>query len=129
MKIEHLALNVADPVAMAEWYVANLGMRIVRQEGPPGNARFLADSAGAVMLELYHNAAEPIPDYFAIRPATLHLAFCADDVLAETNRLIRAGASVFTEPGQLPSGDTSAMLRDPWGLPLQLIRRVKPMLG
>ncbi len=129
MKIEHLALNVKDPVAMADWYVANLGMRIARQEGAPVHARFLADSSGAVMLEVYHNAAEPVPDYFAMRPATLHLAFCAQDVLAEAQRLVSAGASVFSEPGQLPSGDTAAMLRDPWGLSVQLVRRAKPMLA
>ena len=31
LNLEHVALNVADPAAMAAWYVKNLGMRIVRQ--------------------------------------------------------------------------------------------------
>jgi len=129
MKIEHLALNVKDPVAMAKWYASQLGMRIARQEGPPVYGHFLADSAGAVLLELYHNAAESVPDYFTIRPATLHLAFCSDDVPADTQRLVVAGATVVSEPAKLPSGDEVVMLRDPWGLCVQFVRRVKPMLG
>jgi glyoxylase I family protein len=31
MKIEHFAINVADPIAMADWYVSNMGMTIVRK--------------------------------------------------------------------------------------------------
>jgi hypothetical protein len=28
----------------------------------------------------------------------------------------------------MPSGDVFAMLRDPWGIPLQLVRRKQPMI-
>jgi catechol 2,3-dioxygenase-like lactoylglutathione lyase family enzyme len=35
MKIEHFAINVKDPQAMAQWYVANLGMTIVRASDEP----------------------------------------------------------------------------------------------
>ena len=51
MKIEHVAWQVADPVAAADWYVAHLGMRIVRDGGAPANVRFLADETGRVLLE------------------------------------------------------------------------------
>ena len=33
MNIEHFAINVSQPVAMARWYAANLGMQIVRSLG------------------------------------------------------------------------------------------------
>ncbi|MEO5822605.1 MAG: VOC family protein, partial [Vicinamibacteraceae bacterium] len=50
LRIEHVALNVADPRAMADWYVTHLGMRVVRRvEGPP-HTRFLADVAGATVV-------------------------------------------------------------------------------
>jgi catechol 2,3-dioxygenase-like lactoylglutathione lyase family enzyme len=55
MKIEHVAFNVADPVAMAQWYEKNLGMRTVRSGGPPVNARFVADASGSVLIEIYNN--------------------------------------------------------------------------
>ncbi len=52
MKLEHVALLVADPVAVARWYDQQLGMRTVRSGEPPGNARFLADDEGASILEI-----------------------------------------------------------------------------
>src|SRR5262249_45002677 len=43
MDIEHMALNVPDPVAMADWYTEHLGMRVVRSVPGPPHTRFLAD--------------------------------------------------------------------------------------
>ena len=31
LNVEHVACNVAEPAAMAAWYVEHLGMRIVRR--------------------------------------------------------------------------------------------------
>ena len=43
MRIEHFALNVADPVGMARWYVEHLRMRIARGGNEPPYGHFLAD--------------------------------------------------------------------------------------
>src|SRR4051812_34648672 len=43
LNLEHVACNVADPPAMAAWYVEHLGMRIVRQSSDPPQIHFLAD--------------------------------------------------------------------------------------
>src|SRR5436190_1717947 len=75
LRLEHVALNVADPRAMADWYVAHLGMRVVRQVDGPPHTRFLADAAGATVVELYENPAARIPDYLGMDPLELHLAF------------------------------------------------------
>lgn len=128
MKIEHVAYQVPDPVALADWYVEHLGLRVMRTSGAPGFARFLADDGDAVMIEVYNNPHVPMPDYRATDPLTSHLAFHVDDVEATRERLIEAGA---TPEGQVivsPVGDHLAMLRDPWGLALQLVRRAEPML-
>ena len=37
-------------------------------------------------------------------------------------------ASIVADVHTLPTGDTFAMLRDPWGLPLQLVKRLSPMI-
>ena len=68
MKLEHVALLVADPVAIAGWYVEHLGMRVVRKGDAPGHARFLADDAGASVLEVYAGTL-PFPDYRLDGPA------------------------------------------------------------
>ncbi len=128
MKIEHTALNVPDPVAMAAWYVEHLGFTVQRTSGPPVHAYFLADSAGTVMIEIYRNDAAPVPDYAAVHPLVLHLAFVSDDVMADRERLLAAGATAEGEIDTPPSGDTLAMLRDPWGIAIQLCQRAEPMI-
>jgi len=127
MKLEHVALLVADPVAVARWYEAHLGMRVVRTGEAPGHARFLADDAGASVLEIYAGA-PPLPAYASMDPLVLHVAFAADDVGATRARLIAAGATPVGDVAVTPTDDEFAMLRDPWGLALQLARRVHPLV-
>jgi len=127
MKIEHVAFQVADPAAMAAWYVEHLGFTIRRSGEGPAFGRFLADGSGCVMLELYRNPAAPVPDYRSIDPILLHVAFVCDDLPATVDRLVVAGAERLSGPSQ-SGGDQFAMLRDPWGLAIQLVRRAEPML-
>ena len=127
MKMEHVACNVAEPAAMADWYVQHLGMRIVRAADTPHCVRFVAAAGGSGMIEIYHNPAAPVPDYAAMDPLVLHLAFHSDDVDADCQRLVQAGATVVQAPLTSPAGDRLAMLRDPWQVALQLVHRDKPM--
>ena len=128
MKIEHVAYQVPDPVALADWYVEHLGMTIKRFQTASPFARFLADDGDAVMIEVYCNPAIPMPDYRAIDPLLRHLAFWADDVAATRARLIAAGATSEGEVVISEAGDHLAMLRDPWGLAIQLVRRQDAMI-
>ncbi len=128
MKIEHVAWNVADPVAAAAWYVENLGFTIARAFGPPNHAHFLADSTGKVMIEIYNNPRVQVPDYASLDPLILHLAFVVDDVNAARERLLAAGARAAGEVEVTPAGDQIVMLRDPWDFPLQLVKRAEPMV-
>jgi glyoxylase I family protein len=128
MNIEHIALNVADPVALADWYVRHLGMRVVRQVDTGPFTRFLADGAGRVVLEIYCQPA-PVPDYFAMDPMVLHVAFKVDDVAGECKRLLAAGATIARDVATSDNGDAMAFLRDPWGVTIQLVRRKIPLAG
>lgn len=127
MKMEHAAWQVQDPVAAANWYVKHLGMKAVRCGGEPAHARFLADSTGRVLLEIYNNPKIPVPDYKETDPLVIHLAFVVDDVASEKDRLVQAGASVADDIKTTEAGDEMTMLRDPWGFPLQIIKRAEPM--
>ncbi len=127
LRLEHVALNVADPRAMADWYVAHLGMRIVRQVDGPPHTRFIADAAGATVVELYENADARIPDYLVMDPLELHLAFDSGDPDADRDALVEAGATALSD-ARLPDGSRLLMLRDPWGLALQLCARATPLL-
>jgi uncharacterized glyoxalase superfamily protein PhnB len=127
MKIEHFALQVEDPAAMAAWYVEHLGCAIARVPGGPSSIHFLRDSAGASLLELYRNPAVPLPDYASMDPMLVHVAFVSADPAADRDRLLAAGATLASDLVTTPVGDELVMLRDPWGVALQLARRAAPM--
>ena len=128
MRIEHMGLQVEDPAGAAAWYAQHLGFEVKRSGDEPVPVRFLADESGRIMLELYRNPAVPLPDYRSADPLVMHVAFVCADVPATVRRLLAAGATLTAGPQNLPNGDEIAMLRDPWGLPIQLCRRGEPMV-
>ena len=127
MKIEHVALNVSDPAAMAAWYVEYLGMTVARKIEEAPYTHFLADSGGNVMLEVYNNPPDQVPAYATMDPLLLHVAFVSDDPETDKQGLLAAGATLVDDQ-PLADGSRVVMLRDPWGLAIQLCRRAVPML-
>lgn len=125
MKFEHFALNVPDPRAHAQWYVDHVGFTVIRSKPDAPYMHFLCDETGRTIIELYSNPKGLIPDYATAHPVTFHLALVAADAKAEQARLEKAGATLFLEEPQ-PDGSLLIMMRDPWGVPLQLCQRTKP---
>ena len=125
MKFEHLAINVPDPVNMAQWYVENCGLKavIALQDSP--FTHFLTDSEGYTAMEIYYNPEAPVPDYFQQNPLVYHHAFTVEDLDHTKERLVDAGASYVEEVNQ-PNQTRLIMLRDPWGIALQLVDRKDP---
>lgn len=128
MRIEHLGLQVDEPAMQADWYVTHLDFEIRRAEDEPVPVRFLADQTGRVMLELYDNPKVSTPDYAGTDPLIFHLAFVCEKVRETADRLAGAGAVIVSGPEFTPAGDEICMLRDPWGLAIQLCRRAQPMV-
>lgn len=122
MKLEHVALNVSDPAAMAEWYGAHLGLTLARRIPAPPHTHFLRDSGGRMLIEIYNNPPDAVPDYAAMDPLLLHLAFVSGNPAADRDRLLSAGATLVADQ-RLDDGSHLVMLRDPWGLAIQLCRR------
>ena len=96
--------------------------------GDISRTAFLAVGNGEVLLELYCNSVAPVPAYGAMHPLELHLAFSSDDPQADANRLLKAGAALSNPLVTTAAGDQVIMLRDPFGLALQLVCRATPML-
>jgi catechol 2,3-dioxygenase-like lactoylglutathione lyase family enzyme len=128
LNLEHIACNVADPAAMAAWYVDHLGMRVVRRSPDPSQIHFLSDAAGRAVIEIYRNAGDAVPDYPAMSPIRFHIAFASADPDASRAALVAVGATFVEERG-LPDGSRLLMLRDPWGMPLQVCKRPTPLLA
>lgn len=128
MKLEHVAVNVPDPLSLARWWGEHLGLTVVRRGMAPPWGHFLADDSGQVLLEVYGNTEAPRLDFPSQAPTALHFAFVSRDVEADVRRLSVAGASLVGGIDRPASGDVLAMLRDPWGLCVQLVQRAQPML-
>jgi uncharacterized glyoxalase superfamily protein PhnB len=125
---EHIAFNVSDPAAIARWYSVNLGMKIARKSQAPANTYFIADASNKMILELYNNPDVPVPEYAALNHMSIHLAFMATDLGATRDALIAAGAAVVEDVTMTLGGDKVLMMRDPWGLAIQFVIRISPMV-
>lgn len=126
MRMEHTAFNVADPVAVAEWYCTHCGFRVVHHVPQPAQTHFLADYGSGVM-EIYCNPPDQVPDYKNQNPLIFHIALMSEDPAADAERLCKAGAAVVDDL-QFEDGTRLIMMRDPWGLALQLCRRARPLV-
>ena len=103
----------------------HLGFTVARSRDDVPFTHFLADETGRIIIELYANPKAAIPDYGAAHPLCFHVAVATADATAEHARLERAGATLFLQEPQ-PDGSLLIMMRDPWGIPLQLCQRTKP---
>jgi predicted enzyme related to lactoylglutathione lyase len=129
IQVEHVAWQVQDPTAVAKWYGEQFGFRVLRSMDKSPFTHFLVDAGGRVVVEIYNNPLAPVPDYPATHPLHLHLAFAVDQPEATRDHLLTAGASIAENMIITPTGDKLIMLRDPWGFPIQLCKRARPMLG
>jgi len=58
----------------------------------------------------------------------IHVAFMVNDINTIKTKLISAGATLVEDITKTPAGDLVLMLRDPWGEPIQFVKRAVPML-
>jgi hypothetical protein len=79
------------------------------------------------LLEIYNNPPNQVPQYATMSPLQLHIAFVSQNPETDKDALIEAGATLVEEL-RLDDGSHLIMLRDPWGLALQLCKRAVFML-
>jgi len=127
MVFEHFALNVEHPIETANWYVENCEMKIVKGSDKPPFAHFMADKTGRLAVEIYKNDTAEIIDLKTKHPLEFHFAFMVKNAEVSKNKLLIAGASIEEEL-YLEDGSHLVMLRDPFGIPLQLCQRGVPMM-
>ncbi len=127
MIFEHFALNVPNPNEFVDWYTSNCGMKIAKSMKTAPFTHFLTDSSNRTVVEIYSNPSAKIPDYNLMDPLEFHFAFTVENVEMIKDRLISAGAKLV-EDINLEDGSHLVMLRDPFGIPLQLCKRAKPLI-
>lgn len=125
--VEHIALDVAAPETTAKWWCENLEFRIAAKLPAPPYAIFIVNSSGNFAMELYRDQNTPdAPDYSKMSPDKMHIAFVSDDLEGDIRRLVTAGAKLVSRVKN--SGNELVMLRDPSGLPIQLVKRTTPLI-
>ncbi|MBN1815740.1 MAG: VOC family protein [Sedimentisphaerales bacterium] len=107
---------------MAKWYMQHLDMKAIRSMNEPPYAHFLTDTSDRTILEIYTNPNDPIPVYAQQHPLRFHIAFAVADPTAVKDKLLTAGATLISD-GTIEDGSHMVVLRDPWGLVLQFVRR------
>lgn len=122
MTFEHFALNVVDIDGVVSWYCSNLGLTVHNQQKESPFMTFLADSTGRVVVEFYTREDELAENFSKRHPLTFHVAFVSENAENDKQRLLKVGASFFEEVFK-EDGSHLVMLRDPWGMPLQLCQR------
>jgi len=125
---EHLAFNLSDSKAKAKWFTENLGMIIKREGKAPSYGMFISDSGENMMLELYQQKDYPVIGFDSLSHMTIHLAFMTDNIEAVKEKLLNTGAKVVEDITKTASGDFVLMMRDPFGMPTQFVKRANPML-
>lgn len=126
MKIEHIAFNVKDPVAFASWYSKHFGLKVVCHKPEANQTHFLSDDSGTI-IEIYCNPADQVPDYKSQNPLIFHLAFVSEDPETDANMLLNDGATWVNEV-RLNKNTHLIMIRDPWGIAVQLCKRSPSLL-
>ena len=123
-RMEHFALFAADAIALKDFYVDVMGLRVVVDNGagtPPGY--FLADDGG-MALEIIGRPPG------VERPETrygCHVAFLVKDLAAERARLESLGRVFEVETAVDTPEFETAFTRDPDGNRFQIAWRARPL--
>ncbi len=121
MVFEHYALNVKDPHRISDWYCTHMGSSEALRKDEAPYTVFLADRVGRIFCELYSNPQGGYLDFYDTHHLTFHMAFVSQDAVGDMNRLLEVGCSLVEE---IKSDEHHlVMLRDPFGIPLQLCQR------
>lgn len=126
---EHIGVNVSDPKSAARWYVSNLNMEIVKESELPNYSAFVADSAHHMMIEFNYSKDFPTMSELNFNFDSFHLAFSVHNIQQIKEKLLSRGAILLSDIRKTDSGDYVLVLKDPWGLPIQFVQRVKPMIN
>lgn len=123
MVFEHFALNVNNVAVVVKWYVSHLGLKVASQQQEAPFMTFLADSSDRVILELYQRPDALMTNFSTQHQLTFHVAFVSENAQRDSKYLQDQGA-IYIEEVRKDDGSHLVMLRDPWGMPLQLCQRV-----
>jgi uncharacterized glyoxalase superfamily protein PhnB len=122
LNVEHIGFVIANPCGAADWYAKNLGFAILRK-ADNNSVAFIQEPHGGLIFELIGNPEIHPIDKDLTHPLQVHIAFKSTDIEADIRRLTDAGASFVMDCKTDDPKATVCILKDPFGLYIQLARR------
>ena len=124
MKIEHIGFIVPSPVSMGEWYSENFSLEILRKLGnDEQGVVFLKDPESGTVLEFAKlKEIDPV-SYRSLPDLQIHLAFESENPREFSRKLEKAGAEFIGESPKAEAENERFLLKDPWGVTIQIINR------
>lgn len=121
MRVDHVAIEVADLDGRVDHLCSHVGMSVVREgrltKDPTRRIVMLGDGHG-FKLELVEKPTTSDTEADAL----LHLAWLVDDVDRTYEALVGAGSTPVTQPRRLePARSRTATVQPPSGAPIQLV--------
>ena len=123
IRFEHIAIDVENPKAVADWYVKYMGLTIISESK---KMIFVGDPDHHCMFELYKKPGVK-GRFSSLSHDSSHVAFATDDAAGLSKSMVEGGAKILKQFTN-PVGDIVINMTDPWGNNLQIIQRVKPKL-
>jgi catechol 2,3-dioxygenase-like lactoylglutathione lyase family enzyme len=123
MKAEHLGIYANDAVELSNWYIDNLGFKVVNKlekEGRPP-IFFLQGSQGGVVLEILPTQLERGNRELSA-PGFSHMGLVVDD-FEKVELALRQKGILVENVRQTTNGWTIGYFKDPEGNQLELIYR------
>lgn len=120
--IEHIGFVINNPCAAADWYQSNLSYTILRKAGDNSVAFIKEPRTGLIFEFIGSRDIRPI-DKDLSHPLQAHIAIKSDDIDKDRQRLMDAGASFVMDCRTHDPDAKVCVLKDPFGLYLQLAQR------
>ena len=123
MKIEHIGLLSSAPIQMGHWYNKHLGFKIIIEDGTDAEGViFIKDDSGTVIEIGNLSGISPV-EFRSHHPLSIHLAVECSSPENKAKCLVEAGAELIGESLKNAYKGEKILVRDPWGLTIQLINR------
>ncbi len=119
-KINHLHVKTSDPRKTAQWYVDNLGAKIVAENRSGDRVSFRLDLHGLGLNVTDYIEGQKLEQHYGME----HLALDTDDLPGTVEKLRARGARIL-EQRQLPDGRHVCFFEGPEGVRLEVMEMRK----
>ncbi len=119
-KINHLHVKTSDPQKTAQWYVDNLGAKIVAENRSGDRVSFRLDLHGLGLNVTDYIEGQKLEQHYGME----HLALDTDDLPGTVEKLKTRGARIL-EQRQLPDGRHVCFFEGPEGVRLEVMEMRK----